>query len=72
MFVPGLKKNLLFVAVLEDKGFRVTFMDGKALLWSKDKDLSSTTVIGIRERGLYKVLSHPIQALVHDEVNSSE
>ena len=52
MFVPGLKKNLLSVAVLEDKGFKVTFKDGKALLWSKDKYLSSVTMIGIRERSL--------------------
>jgi hypothetical protein len=72
LFVPGLKKNPSFVAVLEDKGFRVTFMDGKALLCPKDKDLSSTIVIGIRERGLYKVPGHPIPALVHEEVNPNE
>lgn len=71
-YVPGLKKNLISVAVLEDKGFRVTFKNGKALLCPKDKDLSSTTVIGIRERGPYKVPGHPIQALVHEEVNPSE
>jgi hypothetical protein len=58
--------------VLEDKGFRVTSKVGKALLWSKDKDLSSATVIGIQERGLYKVPDHPIQALIHDEVNPNE
>jgi hypothetical protein len=72
MFVPRLKKNLNSVAVLEDKGFKVTFMDGKAVLCPKDKDLSSATVIGIRERGLYKVPGHPIQALVHEEANPSE
>ena len=72
LLVPGLKKNLISIVVLEDKGFRVTFTDGKALLCPKDKDLSSTIVIGIRERGLYKVLGHSIQALVREEANPSE
>lgn len=33
LFVPGLKKNLLSISALEDKGFRVTLMDDKALMW---------------------------------------
>ena len=41
LYVPGLKKNLISVAVLESKGYRVLFIDGKAFLWAKDKDLSS-------------------------------
>ena len=32
LYVPGLKKNLISVAVLESKGFKVVFMEGKALL----------------------------------------
>lgn len=32
LYVPGLKKNLISVAVLESKGYRVLFMDGKAFL----------------------------------------
>ena len=47
LYVPCIKKNLLLVSALEDKGFRVTFMEGKALLWHKDSDLSSALVIGI-------------------------
>ena len=31
LFVPGLKKNLLSILDLEDKGFKVTFMEGKSL-----------------------------------------
>lgn len=72
LFVPGLKKNLLFISTLEDKGFRVIFMDGKALLWPKDGDMSSTVMIGVREGGLYRLLGHPIQALVHDTVSLCE
>ena len=40
LYVPGIKKNILSVSALEDKGFKVTFMEGKALLWHKDSDLS--------------------------------
>ena len=52
LFVLGLKKNLLSISALEIKGFRVSFMDGKALMWPKDGDMSSTDVIGVREGGL--------------------
>ena len=33
--VPGLKKNLISVAMLEDKGYDVVFSEGKAFLHSK-------------------------------------
>ena len=32
LYVPGLKKNVISVTVLEDKGFSVTFLEGKALI----------------------------------------
>ena len=35
MHVPGLKKNLISVAMLEDKGYDVVFSEGKAFLHSK-------------------------------------
>ena len=41
LYVPGLKKNLLSIASLEDKGHRVLFMDKKFFLWAKDIDLDS-------------------------------
>ena len=35
MHVPGLKKNLISVVMLEDKGYDVVFSEGKAFLHSK-------------------------------------
>lgn len=32
MFVPSLKKNLVFIAILEDRGYNVIFSKGKAFL----------------------------------------
>ena len=36
LYVPGLKRNLLSVGVLGDKGYEVIFKQGKAYLWDKD------------------------------------
>ena len=47
LYVPGLKKNLLYVVGLEDKGQRVLFMDKKVFLWAKDIDLDSAVQIGV-------------------------
>ena len=55
LYVPGLKKNLLSVVGLEEKGFRVLFMDKKVLLWAKNEGLSSAVQIGVQEGGLYRV-----------------
>ena len=47
-------------------------MEGKALLWKEDSSLESAIEIGVRVGGLYKLLGHPIQALVHKIINLCE
>ena len=47
LYVSGLKKNLLSVVGLEDKGYKVIFMDRKFLLWEKNEKLSSIELIGV-------------------------
>jgi hypothetical protein len=42
LYAPVIKKNLLLVATLEDKGYWVIFKDKKALLWGKGRHLSTT------------------------------
>ena len=37
LFVPELKKNLLSILALDEKGMRVTFVDGQVLMWPKGK-----------------------------------
>jgi hypothetical protein len=56
LYFSGLKKNLLSVATLEEKGYWVIFKDKKALLWAKGSHLSTTKPIGTRSGGLYVVL----------------
>ena len=53
MHVPGLKKNLVSVAMLEEKGYDVVFSEGKAFL--RHKKMGQTKRIGIRVKTLYKL-----------------
>jgi hypothetical protein len=72
LYVPGLKKNLLSVATLEDKGYWVIFKDKKELLWAKGSHLSKTEPIGTRSGGLYVMSGQSFQALAHDATSSSD
>ena len=53
MHVPGLKKNLIFVAMLEEKGYDVVFSGGKAFL--RSKATGETRRIGVRVKNLYQL-----------------
>ena len=49
LYVPSLKKNLLSILGLEEKGFRVCFIDGQFLMWPKGKTIHDVVVIGVQE-----------------------
>ncbi|KAH9306491.1 hypothetical protein KI387_010895, partial [Taxus chinensis] len=53
MYVPGLKKNLISVAVLEDRGYDVVFSQGKAFL--RHITTGQVKQIGVRVKNLYKL-----------------
>ena len=36
LYVPNLKKNLVSISAMEDKGFKVAFIDGKIHVWNKN------------------------------------
>jgi hypothetical protein len=72
IYVPGLKKNLISVAVLESKGYTVAFSKGKALMWPSNESMNSAMIIGVQEGRLYKVSGHVIQALAHEMINPYE
>ena len=67
-----MKKNLLSIVGLEDKGYRVLFMDKKVLLWAKNEKLSSAVLIRVREGGLYKASINSTHTLVHNTVDPCE
>ena len=53
MHVPVLKKNLVLVAMLEDRGYDVVFSDGKAFM--RHKTMGQAKRIGIQVKNLYKL-----------------
>ena len=65
LYVLGLTKNLLSNSTLDKKGFRVAFIDGEVLMWSKGKTIEDVVFIGIGEGGLYKLKGHSDVALTH-------
>ena len=53
MHVPRLKKNLISVATLEDKGYDFFFSEGKDFL--RSKATGETQRIGVRVKNLYQL-----------------
>jgi hypothetical protein len=72
LYVLGLKKNLLSISTLDEKGFRVAFIDGEVFMCSRGKSIDDAIVIGVQEGGLYKLKGHSISALVHSTITPSE
>jgi hypothetical protein len=72
LYVPGMKRNLVSIYALEDKGYKVTFSEGRVLARHKDSHINSVKVIGVRKSSLYRLTIRPVQALLHDIINLSE
>ena len=47
LYVPGLRKNLIFVSTIKDKGYEVTFRGGQVIMYPKGSSVKSSKVIGI-------------------------
>jgi hypothetical protein len=60
LYVPGMKRNLVSVSALEDKGYKVTFSEGKVLAWHKNSHMDFARVIGVRENSLYRLTVRPV------------
>jgi hypothetical protein len=56
LFVPELKKNLVSVSSLQDRGLEVSFKRTKVLIHPKGSNITHGRVIGMREGNLYKLL----------------
>jgi hypothetical protein len=72
LYVRGLTKNLLSISALENKGFRVSFIDGEVLMWAKGKTMEEAIIIGKEEGGLYKLNGHSEVAMAHSIENPCE
>jgi hypothetical protein len=72
LYVPGMNRNLVSISSFEDKGYKVTFSEGKFLAWHKNSHINSSRAIGFRENNLYRFTIQPVQARLHDTTNLSE
>ena len=69
LFVPGIKRNLISISTLEDKGFNIAFSNGSVMAWKKDSDFNSTQIIGERHGSLYKLAANQVHVLNHSASN---
>ena len=65
LYVLGMKKNLVSVSTIEDRGLGVYVLDGKVYIFPKAKDPSASYAIGVRCGKLYNILFQPHHALAH-------
>jgi hypothetical protein len=52
LYVPGMKRSLVSISALEDKGYKITFSEGRVLTWHKDAHIICSKVIGVRDNSL--------------------
>eukprot|EP00253_Pinus_taeda_P003752 PITA_03752 len=64
LYVLGMKKNLISVSAMEEKGFDITFSGGRVLMHPRGASITSTKVIGVHSRKLYKFSFQSARALV--------
>jgi hypothetical protein len=65
LYVPGLKKNLLSISVMEDKGYEVNFRRGQVFIRPEGASPDTALRIGVRDGNLYRLQGQPVQALMH-------
>jgi hypothetical protein len=63
LYVPGMKKNLISVSALEDRGYDVLFRRGQVLIYPRGTPASSAREIGVRHAKVYKFSFQPLMAL---------
>ena len=63
LYVSGMKKNLISVSALEDRGYDVLFRQGQVLIYPRGTPASSAREIGVRHAKVYKFSFQPLMEL---------
>jgi hypothetical protein len=71
LFVHGLKKNLISVSTLQDRGLEVSFKGTEVLIHPKGSNITFWKVIGVRDGKLYRLYFQPLHALATSSNNQS-
>jgi len=64
LYVPGLKKNLIFVSTIEGKGYEVVFKGGQMIMYPRGGSIDSGRVIEVWHGKLYRFAFQPVGALM--------
>eukprot|EP00253_Pinus_taeda_P036666 PITA_36666 len=64
LYVPNLKKNLVSISAMEDKGYKVTFNNGKVRVWKNN--VKDAFTLGFRVDSLYQVDGSPLGVMSYD------
>ena len=70
-YVPGLRKNLISVSTIEDRGFEVRFREGCVYILPRGVNFASTKVIGTQCGKLYRLDFQPIATLMRSDSSES-
>jgi hypothetical protein len=70
LYVPGLRKNLILVSTLQDRGLKVTLRGIEVLIHPRGSSLASGQVIGVRDGKLFRFLFQPLHALAASNDNN--
>eukprot|EP00253_Pinus_taeda_P033869 PITA_33869 len=70
LYVPDLKKNLVSISTMEDKGFKVDFIDGKVHVWKIN--FKDAFTLAFRVKTLYQVGGSLLGAMSCDTSLQSE
>ena len=69
LYVPELKKNLVSISTIEDRGLWVMFRDVHVVIHCKGSNITSAVKIGVRSGKLYHLNFQLHHALAHDSSN---
>jgi hypothetical protein len=72
LYIPGLKKNLISVSTLQDRGLEVSFRGTEVFIHPKGSSLTSKQMIGVRDGKLFKLLFQPLHALAVSSDSSKQ
>jgi len=72
LYVPGLRKNLVSVSCIEDKGFVVLFEKGQVYIYPQGGSRADSRVIGVRQGRMYRLVFEAGGALACSTSSSRE
>ena len=71
LYAPGMKKNLISMSAMEDKGFDITFSGEQVLMHPRGASITSGKVIGVCSGKLYRFSFQLTGALVSSTSSST-